>query len=228
MRAALFWSGGKDSLLALDRAQQRGLDVTHLVNIFHGETGRVRFHGVRAELIEAQARALRKGLWQRATTSSGFEATFLAVLEELRGDGFEAVVFGNIHLADVRGWYEERTARLGFRHAEPLWGDKPAELLEEFIARKHRSMITSIYLGHGGRREWLGREFSPELFSELANCGADICGERGEYHSFCFAGPLFTTPVRFRAVGEFEAEQHLMLELELMDEATIRRVPGET
>jgi len=67
MKCALFWSGGKDSLLALDRALRAGLDVTHLVTIYEGNTDRVRFHGVRRSLLQAQARGLGKTLIAEAT-----------------------------------------------------------------------------------------------------------------------------------------------------------------
>jgi diphthamide synthase (EF-2-diphthine--ammonia ligase) len=84
MSYALFWSGGKDSLLALDRAQQKGLEVTHLVNIYEGNTGRVRFHGVRKELLEAQAQALGLQLISEATHPRNFEAAFQPALQCLK------------------------------------------------------------------------------------------------------------------------------------------------
>jgi diphthine-ammonia ligase len=216
MSAALFWSGGKDSLLALDRAQRAGLEVTHLVNIFDQSSARVRFHGIKKELIGAQAHALGKSLVQRGTAAIEFETTFLRVLEELRKQGHRDIVFGNIHLADVRAWYEERTTKFEFRHHEPLWGDDPVELVEEFIARGHRARITSVYLDHGGRSEWLGREFTLEFLRELdAAAGVDACGERGEYHSLSFAGPLFASEIATREVGRFHSEGHLILDLDL-------------
>jgi uncharacterized protein (TIGR00290 family) len=216
MSAALFWSGGKDSLLALDRVQRAGIEVTHLVNVFDQSTARVRFHGVKKELIGTQADALGKLLVQRGTAAADFETTFVRLLEQLRKQGLRDIVFGNIHLADVRAWYEERTTNLEFRHHEPLWGDAPAALVREFIARGHRARITSVYLDHGGRDEWLGREFTLELLKELeAAADVDPCGERGEYHSFSFAGPLFASEIATRELGRFHSEGHLILDLDV-------------
>ena len=99
---ALAWSGGKDSTLALDRAVRDGLDVRFLFNIIHGDSGRVRFHGVRAAMIAHQVRALGRELVQPVTTPAGFEEAFLRGLDELRGRGVSGIIFGNIHLADVR------------------------------------------------------------------------------------------------------------------------------
>src|SRR5207244_12953531 len=108
LKHALFWSGGKDSLLALDRAERRGLEVSHLVNISEGNTGRVRFHGVRKELIQAQAEALGKTLLQFETHPENFEQAFQRALARARELGIGAIAFGNIYLADVRAWDEDR------------------------------------------------------------------------------------------------------------------------
>ena len=107
MRCALFWSGGKDSLLALDRAKEDGLEVSHLVNIYEGSSGRVRFHGVRKEFIASQARALGLELLQKNTHPDTFEQAFRSVMLELKQFGVGGIVFGNIHLADIRAWYEQ-------------------------------------------------------------------------------------------------------------------------
>ena len=215
MKYALFWSGGKDSLLALDRAHRTGLDVTHLVTIYEGQTGRVRFHGVRKELLAAQARSLRKHFIAEATHPRSFEAAFDSALDRVEAAGVAGICFGNIHLADIRAWYESRTTARGFIHIEPLWGRSPTELITEFVARGHRARIISVFLTCG-RREWLSREFNDSLIAELAaDRGVDICGERGEYHSFAFGGPLFASEVAVRSAGTFEREDHLILDLEL-------------
>ncbi len=215
MNCALFWSGGKDSLLALDRARAAGLNIARLVNIYEGSSGRVRFHGVRKELLAAQAKALGIELLQRKTAPETFEQAFLTALVELKQLGIEAIVFGNIHLADIRAWYEERTTGRGFRHIEPLWGSPPSTLVREFVSRGHRARVVSVYLTCG-RREWLGRDFSAEFIAELENCeNVDVCGERGEYHSFAFGGPLFQMPLELRAASQLEMENHLILDVVL-------------
>jgi len=215
MSYALFWSGGKDSLLALDRARQMGLEVTHLVNIYEGNTGRVRFHGVHKELLEAQARALGLQLISEATHPHNFEAAFQAALKQLKQQHIEGICFGNIHLADIREWYESRTTRNGFLHVEPLWGSAPKTLIAEFIGRGHQARVVSVFLTHG-KREWLGREFTEEFIAELsADPEVDICGERGEYHSFAFGGPLFGKRLLVRGRDTFESEGHLILDIDL-------------
>jgi uncharacterized protein (TIGR00290 family) len=216
MKYALFWSGGKDSLLALDRARRFGLDVRALANIYEANTGRVRFHGVRKEMIAAQAEALGLELLQGHTHPRNFEQTFQSLLVTLKASGFGGIAFGNIHLADIRAWYEERTRALGFEHVEPLWGCEPASLLREFIVRGHLARIVSVNLACG-RREWLGRDFTGAFADELERTpGVDACGERGEYHSFAYGGPLFPKPLLLEdqpPPETLEIENHLILDI---------------
>src|SRR5687767_7210718 len=110
------WSGGKDSALALTRARARGMEIGALLNFVDAASGRVRFHATRAHLIAAQANAARIPLRQFATSWPEFEGTFVAALAQLRVDGFAGVIFGDIHLAEVRAWYEERVAAAGLEH----------------------------------------------------------------------------------------------------------------
>lgn len=215
MTCALSWSGGKDSALALDRALRMGLPVRYLFNIYDGRTGRVRFHGVRRQLIAEQARSLDLGLVQRATDPQGFEAAFLSLLDDLAKRGVEQVLFGNIHLEDVRAWYEERTTARGFRHREPLWGEEPGDLVLEFVRRRHRALIVSLNR-EVGPQDWLGRELSEELVGEIRQHeSVDPCGEHGEYHTFVFGGPLFATDLQLSRGPVHEQEGHLLLDLTL-------------
>jgi len=218
MKAALLWSGGKDSLLALDRAQRQGLEVTHLVNIFEGDSQRVRFHGVPQALIAEQARALGKTFLGQSTHPDTFEEAFLKALNILKTEGISGIVFGNIHLADIRAWYEERVRAAGFEHIEPLWGEPPIHLIREFVARGHRSRIVSVYPEYGGRPEWLGQDFSPAFINELEQTpGIDVCGECGEYHSFAWGGPLFQWEIPIHSLGTFTRDAHLCLDLKLKE-----------
>ena len=94
MAYALMTSGGKDSMLALDRARQDGLDVGILATIYEGSTGRVRFHGVRHELIAAQAAALDLQYVPAATSPDPFEPVFERMLRDLKDRGVKGIVFG--------------------------------------------------------------------------------------------------------------------------------------
>lgn len=209
---ALFWSGGKDSTFALHRACGAGMEVCYLVNIYEGRSGRVRFHGVRAELIRAQAAALGIPLLQRHTHPDPFEPVFEQVLDELRSGGVEGVLFGNIHLADVRAWYEARTTRRGFLHRELLWGEPPGQLVRQFLQAGYRAVVTAVDLARGDA-SWVGRELDEGLVEAVEAFGADPCGEFGEYHTFVFQGPLFQHPVPFTLGERVERDAHLFVDL---------------
>lgn len=201
---ALMCSGGKDSLLALDRALRAGYDVRRLVTLYDGPSGRVRFHGVPVAVLRAQAAALGIEGRLHATTAETFEAVFLRALDELRVEGFGTVVFGNIHLADVRAWYEERVRAAGLAHVEPIWGEEPGRLVREVVARGYRALLTCVEEARADVA-WLGRTLSEELIGTFERRGIDVCGERGEYHTLVTDGPLFARPLTVRT-GETRAE----------------------
>ena len=187
---ALSFSGGKDSMLALDRAIRRGWPVRYLLNLYDAASQRVRFHGVRQELIQAQADALGIDLLSYPTQPEDFEHVFLGALDDLRQRGVDAIIFGNIHLADVRAWYEERTTGKGLIHLEPLWGEPVGLLAREVVQRGYHAILTSVELARA-RETWLGQPLSDALIAEFEAAGIDACGERGEYHTFVSSGPLF-------------------------------------
>jgi uncharacterized protein (TIGR00290 family) len=201
---ALMWSGGKDSALALQRATAAGIHVTRLLNIQDAATRRVRFHATRAEMIQVQADAA--GIELRAIGCSwpDLEGRLVTEFAALRSESFAGVVFGDIHLVDVRAWFEVRVKAAGLEHIEPLWGEKPARLLSEFVETGGRAVITSIDLSRLDS-SWLGRIIDERFADEIASTNTDPSGENGEYHSFAFQGPLFTRPVSWKP-GENRSE----------------------
>lgn len=212
MRCAVMWSGGKDSALAADRARRNGDEIVCLVNFYDAATGRVRFHATRTELISAQADAIGVPLVQRGTAWPGFEDAFRDTVEHLCRDGIEGIVFGDIHLSDVRAWYETRVRAAGLAHVEPLWGDEPRELLNEFVARGGRAVITCCE-SKKLDESWLGRVIDDRFVREIAGVPIDPCGENGEYHSFAFAGPLFRWPVAHTLGGRRSDGRFVQLDL---------------
>ncbi len=196
---AVMWSGGKDGFLALRRAQEGGLPVTTLVTLLDETTGRVRFHGTPLPLIQAQAAALGLGVLALPTTWERYEHSFTQSLRDLAAAGCAGVVFGNLHLTDVRGWFEERVRAVGLAHIEPLWGEPPAELLAACVGSGVRAMVTCRDVQRLDA-SWLGRELDAAFVRDIAQLpGVDPAGEHGEYHTFVFDGPGFDRPVAWRA-----------------------------
>ena len=194
------WSGGKDSALALDRSRRDGLEVERLISFYDQATRRVRFHATRVEMLEAQAAAIGIDLRAISTSWPDMDAKLHDELSTLRDDGFTGVIFGNIHLADVRAWYEERVIAAGLVHVEPIWGEAPERLLDEFISSGGRAVTTCIEIAKLDEA-WLGRVIDESFALDIKETGVDACGENGEYHSFAFAGPVFKLPLAW-AAGE--------------------------
>jgi uncharacterized protein (TIGR00290 family) len=195
---ALMWSGGKDSALALDRARRAGINVARLITFYDSATQRVRFHATRVEILETQAAAAGIALRAIPTTWADMDANLRRELASMHEEGFSGVVFGDIHLADVRAWYEDRVRAVGLEHVEPIWGEPPGELLAEFISSGGRAVVTCVDLARLDE-SWLGRIIDEQFAKDIEAAGVDPCGENGEYHSFAFAGPVFNTPVPWTA-----------------------------
>jgi len=193
---AVAWSGGKDSALARHRAVLSGYRPVLLVNMASAD-GSVRFHGVAGELIAGQARALGSDLLSVPTAPAEYETRFAAMLGELCTRGIAGLVFGNLHLADVQAWFETRTAAAGLAHVEPLWGWAPREVVVQFLAAGFRAVVVSVMADRVDAR-WLGAPFDKRFLAVLSACpDVDLCGERGEYHTFVYDGPGFSAPVGF-------------------------------
>ena len=198
------WSGGKDSALALDRARRKGIEVSRLMTFYDSATRRVRFHATRVEMLRAQAASIGIELRAIATSWAEMDANLERELSSLRDEGFAGVVFGDIHLADVRAWYEQRVTASGLEHVEPIWGEPPGRLLGEFVGSGGRAVVTCVELTRLDEA-WLGRVIDDEFVSAIKMAGVDACGENGEFHSFAFAGPVFKQPVAWVA-GERRRE----------------------
>jgi uncharacterized protein (TIGR00290 family) len=198
------WSGGKDSALVLDRARRAGMNVERLLSFYDQATGRVRFHATRVAMLESQAAACGVEMRAIGTSWPEMEAALHQELSLLRSDGFTGVVLGDIHLADVRAWYEDRVRAAGLEHVEPIWGEPPSLLLDEFVGSGGRAVVTCVELARLDQA-WLGRIIDQRFAADIARTDADPCGEKGEYHSFAFAGPVFTKPVQWMA-GERRQE----------------------
>ena len=194
---AVCFSGGKDSMLALDRARRSGLHVERLVTLYDEASERVRFHAVPIAVMRAQAKVLGIPMSLHPTTPETFESVFLAALAELRDDGIAGMIFGNIHLADVRAWYEERVLGADLEHRELLWGEPPALLVREVLARGYTAVLTCIEEPKADP-SWLGQPLTAELVADFERHGIDPCGEYGEYHTLVTNGPLFSAPLAVR------------------------------
>ncbi len=216
MKTLLSWSGGKDSALALDALRRgREHEIAGLVTTLSKEHQRVSMHGVRIELIHEQAERLGVPLltvempaYQNFAApdaqacpidlpgNNTYEAAMLAAFDRARENGVEAIAFGDIYLEDLREYREGLLAQAGLRGIYPLWKRDTRELLREFITSGWRAIVVCTD-GERLDASWSGRQIDVRFALDLPP-GVDPCGERGEYHSFVYDGPLFSSPVAFQ------------------------------
>ncbi|HTQ58374.1 MAG TPA: hypothetical protein VMI94_28125 [Bryobacteraceae bacterium] len=214
-RALLSWSSGKDSAWALHVARGHGIEIAALLTTFNQAAGRVAMHAVRRELAFAQATAA--GLPLRAVelpwpcSNQQYEALMGEACRAAVADGFDAIVFGDLYLADVRAYRERALAGSGLEPCFPLWGSPTRELAQEMIRAGLRARITCIDKKALDPR-FAGREFDAALLADLP-AQTDPCGENGEFHTFAYAGPMFRQPIPVLP-GEFhDADGFLFADL---------------
>jgi len=212
-RALLFWSSGKDSAYALHVTRQQGeLEVAGLLTTVSEADGQVAVHAVPDRLLARQAEAVDLPLMRVPLPSpcpnDVYEARLAEVLARACADGISHVVFGDLHLADIRAYRERQLAALGLTPVFPLWGRDTAGLAREMIADGLEAVLTCIDPARLAP-DFAGRQFDRTLLSTLPE-GVDPCGENGEFHTFCFAGPMFRAaiPVRIGAPRQGEVYVH--------------------
>ncbi|HEX9241098.1 MAG TPA: hypothetical protein VF875_01520 [Anaeromyxobacter sp.] len=197
-KALLAWSSGKDSAWALHELRREGaLDVVGLLTTVTSTYGRVSMHAVREELLDRQAAAVglpcTKVRIPWPCPNERYEAEMAAALAAARAEGVTRVAFGDLFLEDVRAYREQKLAGTGIEPVFPLWGRDTAALAREMVEGGLRATLTCVDPRALDRR-FAGRTFDAALLAELP-ASVDPCGERGEFHSFAWAGPMFAAPI---------------------------------
>lgn len=202
-RAFCSWSGGKDSALALHRARESGVVVETLLTMMTEDGRRSRSHGLRAEVLAAQAAAMAAELVLVPTGWADYEARFAGAVAGLRTQGLVAGVFGDIDVERNRAWVEGVCGPAGITVHEPLWRRPRRELLAELLRLGFRAHVVAARADVADVA-LLGRVLDADLVAELAAAGADPSGELGEYHTVVVDGPVIAAPldVEFGAVVE--------------------------
>ncbi len=196
-KALMCWSGGKDSAMALHRAQQN-FEVITLLTTLNSEFKRISMHGVREDLLDAQAEAIGLPLikvWVSQGSNVEYEQQMTAGLNQAKAAGVTHVIFGDIFLQDLREYREHQLAKVGLIAEFPLWHSNTAQLIQDFVAQGFQTITCCINDGYLDE-SWAGREIDAQFIKDLPR-HVDPCGENGEYHTFCFAGPIFKQPVPF-------------------------------
>ena len=215
-KALLAWSSGKDSAWTLHVLRQQGeVAVVGLLTTINQAFDRVAMHAVRRELLAAQAAAV--GLPLRTVeipypcSNTEYESAMAAAMERARAGGITAVAFGDLFLEDVRRYREDRMRGSGLTPLFPIWAIPTDALARRMVAAGLRARLTCVdpktLPAH-----FAGRDFDDALLADLP-AGVDPCGERGEFHSFAYDGPMFERAVPIRAGEVVERDGFVFADL---------------
>lgn len=194
----LSWSSGKDSAWSLHVLRQLGrYEIAALITTINSAFDRVAMHSSRRTLVEMQAEAAGLPLitvplpWP--CSNADYESAMKAVCDRAVGDGVQAIAFGDLFLEDIRAYRDRQLQGTGLEPLFPLWLRHTDLLAREMIHGGLRAKLVCID-PQKLAPEFVGREFDEQLLTDLPP-GIDPCGENGEFHSFVYAGPMFSRAI---------------------------------
>lgn len=206
----LSWSGGKDSALTLDALRRSGeYEIAALLSTVTEEYQRTSMHGVRRELVRAQAEAAGYPLQEISIPKDCSNEEYARRMEDALRPHVQAgtlkVAFGDLFLEDVRQYRIDRLGLIGMTPLFPIWGIDTTELAHAFVERGFRAILVCVDT-HALDPSFAGREFDSALLADLPP-EVDPCGENGEFHTFVYDGPIFRHPLHIHRGEHVTREQ---------------------
>ncbi|CAH8290212.1 uncharacterized protein (TIGR00290 family) [Mariniflexile fucanivorans] len=198
------WSSGKDSALALYHLlKDERYTVDELITTINSHYNRVSMHGLRKELLKAQTEALQiKSSFIELPEMPDmvvYEQKMTEAVTRLKNDGFTHTAFGDIFLEDLKTYRENQLAKVGLHAVFPIWKRDTSELIHEFLDLGFKTIVVCANSKYFNE-DFVGTVIDENFIHNLPK-GVDPCGENGEFHTFCFDGPIFKNPISF-TIGE--------------------------
>ena len=200
-KAVFNWSGGKDSAHALWRVMQTNeYDIIALLTTTNSKTQLSTMHNIPIDLLEAQSESIGIPLFVVPLTPRGnmddYSTAMRHAATHFKEMGVTHFIYGDIFLNDIRRYREAELAPLGITVVEPLWGGTSAEIIEAYLNTGLQTIIVTTE-ANGLGIEAIGKIIDRNFVDSLpAEC--DPNGEKGEYHTFCFDGPIYKYPIPFK------------------------------
>jgi len=209
-KVVVCWSGGKDSAMMLYELLRAGrTEISTLLTTVTEGYNRISMHGVRCELLEAQARSLgfplHKVIISKGATNIEYEKKLEEALSHFKSKGVRSIAFGDIFLEDLRKYRDEHMSRIGMKGIYPIWKRDTKELIQTFIKLGFKAILSCVDpkvldLSYSGR--FIDSSFVQSLPDKI-----DPCGENGEFHTFVYNGPIFNNEVKLKT-GERVIRDH--------------------
>jgi diphthine-ammonia ligase len=203
MKLIASWSGGKDSAFALHKAIQQGHNVQNLLIMMQDKT-KSNFHMISTELLDAQSQALNIPITKTPTTPETYEQKFTQALQNAKKNGTEGIITGDIYDVALHetGWLDKITKEIGLKPVRPLWHKDTTEVLDEFINEGFKATVVRVKKDLLSM-EYLGKTLNRQFYNDLKKLGnIDLCGERGEYHTFVTDGPIFKKQIEIQETAK--------------------------
>lgn len=199
-QAVLNWSGGKDSAFCMYIcASDYDVEIKYLLTTLSEAYDRVNMHGIRRDLLQLQAASIGKELKEIFLPENSALNTYDEImrrnLKELKEEGIDYSIFGDIFLEDLKQYRESRLAEISMKGLFPLWGWNTDKIMNDFIKAGFKAVIVCVndkYLD----KSFLGRTIDSSLLNDLP-ANVDPCGENGEFHTFVYDGPIFKKLIPF-------------------------------
>ncbi|MEO8759302.1 MAG: diphthine--ammonia ligase [Bacteroidia bacterium] len=218
-KAIFCWSGGKDSAYCLHKVLSQNLfDVKYLLTTINAEFKRISMHGIREDLLDKQIEAIgipSLKVYVSEGTNNEYEKKMEAVLLKAKVEGINHVIFGDIFLEDLRTYRENNLAKINMQAVFPLWETDTKFLINDFIKQGFKTITCCVNDGYLNQ-DWVGKEINDQFVNELP-ANVDACGENGEYHTFCYEGPIFKNKINFTG-GE---KVYKALQLKMNDDGVL-------
>jgi uncharacterized protein (TIGR00290 family) len=219
-KALISWSSGKDSAFALHEISRTGeFDVVGALTTVTETFERVSIHGVRQEILRAQLNAA--GLPPRIVPipypcpNEVYEARMGEAVAEAAQDGITHIIFGDLYLADIRAYREQKLASTGIAPVFPLWQRPTLALAHAMIDSGLEAYLATVDLKKLPA-EFAGRKFDAALIADLPD-GTDPCGENGEFHTCVVAGPIFSRRLAVVAGERVERDGYAYCDLVMQE-----------
>jgi uncharacterized protein (TIGR00290 family) len=194
--------------------QQNGQAVEHLLTSVNAAHERVSMHGLRRTLMQQQLNSL--GIAHSTVelpeepSMETYGTLMKQAVERLQADGFTCAAFGDIFLEDLRKYREDQLGTLGMQTIFPLWKNDTKTLLADFIDLGFKAIVICVNADLLDA-SFAGRMVDKTFLEDLPE-NVDPCGENGEFHTFCFDGPIFTSPVLFESGEKVYREYKLAVD----------------
>jgi len=201
MKAVLFWSAGKDSAMALNRLKQNPqVEIIGLITTLNSDYKRISMHGIAEQVLDRQAEQLGFPVIKMWVSSQPdnhtYEEAFMKTCSQLTEMSVDTLVFGDIFLEDLRVYREDLATKAGLKTYFPLWKISLMELQKELSDGGYEAITCCVQSDKLGM-DWIGKQLNPDFFKKLPH-GIDPFGENGEFHTFCYNGPIFREPITYQ------------------------------